>query len=103
MRHRKGILGGTHATFNTVLNRDHGVVAATGEDIIESFADVVNTDPFVFVGTGNLPHGLPGEGSHGAQIAIALGSRSHAMSLVSTAIAARAESGRLKSAGEEPP
>jgi hypothetical protein len=65
-RHRQSVLGGTHATLNAVLDGDHGEVAATRKNIVEGFAHVVNTDPFLTRGSRNLPQGLPGEGAHRA-------------------------------------
>ena len=65
-RHRQRILGGTHATLNAVLDGDHGEVTATRKNIVQGFAHVVDTDPFLTRGSRNLPQGLPSEGAYRA-------------------------------------
>jgi len=101
-RHGECVLGSADAPFNAVFDRNHGVVAAIGKDIVEGFADVVDADPFLALRIRNLPQGFPCECSHGAQVAIAFHSRCHRQSLVSTPIYVHVEWWQTGSAtGEE--
>jgi hypothetical protein len=50
----KGVLSGTNATLNAVLDSDHREVAATRENVVEGFAHIVDSDPGRSLGSINL-------------------------------------------------